>query len=144
MNVFIENEANKSVKNIFDEKTLEYKKSVEVSAPYPFAYGFILNTTSGDGDNLDCFVLTDNPLKTGQTVDIEPIGMLEMLEDGELDHKIIARFNNERNKLNDEAKERLVTFLNNVFAHIPGKNMEIGRFLGVEDAKKLIRKCLDN
>lgn len=70
--------------------------------------------------------------------------MLEMLEDGEIDHKIIARFNDETTELDDEAKRKLVTFLNTVFAHIPGKTMEIGRFLDTEAAIDLIGRCSDD
>ena len=36
MKVFIENEAGSKVKNLFDEKRLEYEKSIEVSRAYPY------------------------------------------------------------------------------------------------------------
>lgn len=143
MEVFIENEAGKKLKNIFDEKALVYKNTVEVSAPYPFPYGFILNTTSGDGDNLDCFVLTDKALKAGQVIDVEPLGMLEMFEDEELDHKIIARLKNTPNTLDEDAKKEIVSFLNAVFAHVPNKRVELGEFGDVNTANKLIAKCID-
>ena len=38
MKVFIENEAGSNIKNIHDEKTLEHKRRVEVSRPYPFPH----------------------------------------------------------------------------------------------------------
>ena len=66
MKVFIENEAGSDKKNLYNEKTLEYKKTVTVSKKYPYAYGFILNTTSEDGDNVDAFIITDKKLKAGQ------------------------------------------------------------------------------
>lgn len=91
MKVFTENERGKAIKNIFNERTLEYVESRTVSAPYPYPYGFVTETLSGDGDCLDCFVLTNKPLKTGDAVDVEPIALMEMKEDGEIDHKIIAR-----------------------------------------------------
>lgn len=53
MKVFIENEAGSDQKNIYDEKALEYKRSHTISRKYPYPYGFILKTTSGDGDNVD-------------------------------------------------------------------------------------------
>ena len=76
MKVFIENEPGSNQKNLYNEKTLEYKKTVTVSRKYPFPYGFILSTTSGDGDNLDCFIITVQKLQTGQTVECEPIGIM--------------------------------------------------------------------
>ena len=50
MKVFIECEAGSSDRPIFDEKTLEYRRTSKVSREYPYPYGFVLNTTSGDGD----------------------------------------------------------------------------------------------
>jgi len=99
MKVFIENEADSNQKNLYNEKTLEYKKTVTVSRKYPYPYGFVLNTTSGDGDNLDCFIITDKKLKSGQVVECEPIGLMEQIETAwgqtggnieEEDHKMLA------------------------------------------------------
>ncbi len=80
MKVFIENEAGSDQKNLYNEKTLEYRKTVTVSRKYPYPYGFILDTSSGDGDNLDCFIITDKALKSGQIIECEPIGLMEQLE----------------------------------------------------------------
>ncbi len=90
MRVFIENEAGSRRKNIYDERTLAHLRSVEVSAAYPFPYGFVLGTISGDGDAVDCFVLTETPLRSGTIVECEPVGLLEQIEDGEIDHKVLA------------------------------------------------------
>ena len=141
MKVFIENEAGSNKKNIFDEKTLEYKKAVEVSRKYPYPYGFVLETISGDGDNLDCFILTAKALKTGDIVDAEPIGMFEQVEDGKEDHKILATINSESFSISEEVKTVFKNFTENVFSHRLGKTISIGKFLGKEEAKKLIIKC---
>src|SRR5215470_12950156 len=90
MKVFIENEAGSNVKHYHDEKTLEPKGSSQVSRAYPFPYGFVLNTTAPDGDNVDCFVITQQALPTGEIVECEPIALMEQIEDGEEDHKILA------------------------------------------------------
>ena len=90
MRVFIENEAGSRRKNTYDEHTLAHLGSVEVSAAYPFPYGFVLGTRGGDGDAVDCFVLTESPLASGTTVECEPFGLLEQIEDGEIDHKVLA------------------------------------------------------
>lgn len=143
MKVFIENEAGKNIKNIYDEKNLEFKKSVEVSAPYPLPYGFILNTTSGDGDNLDCFILTNREMRGGQIVDVEAVALLEMYEDGELDHKVIGRIDGEATELDESTKHRLVDFLQIVFSHLPNKRMEVGSFLSADVANELVEKFAD-
>lgn len=141
--VFIENEAGSSKKNIFDEKTFEYRKTVEVSAPYPYPYGFIPGTTSGDGDNLDCFVITDRQLKTGDIVEAELIGMFEQREDGEEDHKVLAVLPGEHGEITAELEEKLRTFVLSVFAHREGKTMEVGSFHGMEEAEALLEKLRD-
>jgi hypothetical protein len=47
MRVFIENESGSKRKNIYDAHTLAHLRTVEVSAAYPFPYGFVLGTISG-------------------------------------------------------------------------------------------------
>jgi|SRR3989344_1096614 len=145
MKVFIENEAGSDQKNIYDEKTLEYKKTYTVSKKYPFAYGFILDTTSGDGDNLDCFIITDKPLKTGQTVECEPVGIMEQFEDADKkeDHNVLAKLNGEVVEVTPEIEEKLREFVLHVFDHKPGKIVKVGEFLGKDEAEKYINKCAD-
>lgn len=62
--------------------------------PYPANYGFIPGTlvdeaSGGDGDALDVFVLAES-LPTAQVIEIIPICMVQMLDDGEQDDKILA------------------------------------------------------
>ena len=144
MKVFIENEAGSNQKNLYNEKTLEYRKAVTVSRPYPFPYGFFLNTTSGDGDNLDCFVLTDKKLKTGSIVNVEPVGLMEQIEDGDEDHNILANLPGETYEVTEEVKEKLIDFVKHVFDHLPNKKIIVtGIFHDKETAENLINKSLD-
>lgn len=62
--------------------------------PYPANYGFIPGTFSdpakgGDGDALDILILCES-VPTGTVMEVLPIGMLKLIDDGELDYKIIA------------------------------------------------------
>ena len=143
MKVFIENEAGSDQKNIYNEKTLEHKETFTVSRKYPFPYGFILETTSGDGDNLDCFVITGKKLRTGQVVECEPIGIMEQIEDGKEDHNILANLHGEKSIVNSEIKEKLTEFVSHIFDHRIGKVIKIGQFLDKKSAKEYINKCLD-
>ncbi|HEX4603201.1 MAG TPA: inorganic diphosphatase [Candidatus Angelobacter sp.] len=127
MNIFIENEAGSCIKHEHNEKTLELKGKALVSRAFPWPYGFILNTTGQDGDNVDCFVLTRKSMHTGDIVDCDPIGMIEQIEDGEIDHKIFARPYDEAAVLDDAAVEKFKDFALHVFDHIPGKTKTIGR-----------------
>ncbi len=66
---------------------------------YPGDYGFIPSTLSGDGDALDVLVLVDSPSFSGCLLEVRPIGMLEMLDQGKTDEKILAvGLNNPRYK----------------------------------------------
>lgn len=141
MKVFIENEQGSDQKHIFDEQALKFQKVVTVLRKYPYPYGFILNTKSGDGDCLDCFVLTDKPLKTGQTVDCEPIGMLEQIEDGKEDHNILAVLPGETAVLGGDTKNKLTDFVSHVFDHRKEKVVKVGRFLGRNDAEQAIKRA---
>lgn len=62
--------------------------------PYPANYGFIPSTRmnkeeGGDGDAVDVFVLCSS-LPSGTVVEVEAIGIIELLDAGERDDKLIA------------------------------------------------------
>jgi inorganic pyrophosphatase len=124
--IFIENEAGSRRKNTFDEATLVHLRSAEVSAAYPYPYGFVLGTRGDDGDAVDCFVLTAEPLRSGTTVECEPIGLMEQIEDGEIDHKVLGVLPGGAVTLDDVVINKLTEFVMTVFAHIPGKDMRVG------------------
>lgn len=144
MRVFIENEAGSRHKNIYDERTLAYRRTVEVSHSYPYPYGFVIGTRSGDGDCVDCFVLTATALGSGSIVDCDPIGLLEQVEDGEVDHKVLAVPIGEHFALDDSVLTALKAFINGVFAHVAGKRMQVGRLLPRADAVAYVRDCRDD
>jgi len=153
MKIFIENEAGSDQKNLYHEKTLEYRKTVTVSREYPYPYGFMLNTTSGDGDNVDVFVITDKKLKQGQIVECEPVGLMEQLEKSwaeskreieETDHNVLAvPKGEEQNIVDEEVKARLTAFVLHVFDHVRKNKTRVGDFLDKKTALQYIEKCKD-
>jgi inorganic pyrophosphatase len=60
------------------------------SAPYPFDYGFVPQTLWDDGDALDIIIPSTFPLTTGILVRVRPVAVIEMIDDGESDYKVIA------------------------------------------------------
>jgi len=143
MRVFIQNEARSCQKHLHDEKTLRLQTTVMVSRAYPYPYGFILDTTSGDGDNLDCFVITEKALKTGTVVECEPLALLQQVEDGEEDHNILARLPEEWPQIDESVEATFREFISHVFDHVPGKRILVGRLLGKDAAERHIRACQD-
>lgn len=59
-------------------------------APYPFDYGFAPQTLWDDGDPLDVIVLTTWPLDPGILVAVRPVAVIDMVDSGESDYKVIA------------------------------------------------------
>jgi len=141
--VFIENQAGTNIKKTYNEKTLEYLYEETVSSNYPFAYGFILETTSGDGDNVDCFVITDQKLESGSIVYCEAIGIIPQVEDGEVDNTILATLRGETIVVNEEDVKRIQNFAQHVFDHIPGKEIQVGELMPKNTAERFIESCLD-
>ena len=77
----------------------EYDKSLDIfrldralhsAIHYPGDYGFAPQTLALDGDPLDVLVLVIEPTFTGCLVVARPIGLLEMVDDGKQDDKILA------------------------------------------------------
>lgn len=62
--------------------------------PYPVNYGFIPSTLmdtmrGGDGDALDIIIISEY-IKTKTTLEVIPVGILQLLDNNEIDDKIIA------------------------------------------------------
>lgn len=140
MRVFIENEAGSRQKNTYDEHTLRHVSAVEVSAAYPLPYGFVLDTVSGDGDAIDCFVVTSRRLPAGEWLECDAVALLEQIEDGEIDHKLLAVPVGEPPIVDDRTVAELRHFAANVFSHVPGKRMQTGRLLPRETAEAYVRE----
>jgi len=60
------------------------------NAPYPCDYGFAPKTLWDDGDALDVLVLSTFPIAVGVLVAVRPVAVMEMIDSGESDYKIIA------------------------------------------------------
>lgn len=142
--VFVENEAGSNQKNIFDEKSLQFQKSYTVSRPYPYPYGFIIDTQAEDGDNVDCFIITEKKLKTGDIVEALPIGMMQQIEDGKEDNNILAVLPDEEiTSASDTIKSQLTNFITHVFDHKKDKKIMVGGFLDKDSAVKYIHEHRD-
>ncbi len=57
---------------------------------YPGNYGFVPHTLSEDGDPIDVLVANTRPIIAGAVINVRPIGVLIMEDDGGGDEKIIA------------------------------------------------------
>jgi len=76
----------------YDKKLHVFRLDRNLYSPvhYPGDYGFLPSTLSRDGDALDVLVLVDAPSFPGCVMEVRPIGILNMLDQGKPDEKILA------------------------------------------------------
>ena len=123
----VEVEKGSSKRAVFDNnlKVLKYR---QVSAYYPFAYGFILNTTSDDGAGVDCYILTNKHLEMGSIVACKPIGLLEQFENDEVDSKVICLLENDDFKFAQEHIQQIKDFILQIFKRFPEVEIRFGDY----------------
>ncbi len=87
-------EINKGSKNKYeiDKKTglIALDRVMHTSQDYPFDYGFVPQTLWDDGDPLDVVVLTTYPLVPGIVVHVRPVAIINMIDGGDSDAKIVG------------------------------------------------------
>ena len=100
------------------------------SVQYPANYGFIPRTYCDDNDPLDVLVLGQESVHPLSIVMARPIGVMEMVDQGETDDKIIAVHVHDPEYAHYDAIEELP----------PHRMIEVKRFF--EDYKKLEKKLV--
>ena len=88
----IEIEKGSKVKYELDKQTgmLLMDRILYTSTHYPASYGFIPRTYADDGDPLDVLVLCTESIAPLSLVQVYPIGVINMIDTGSVDEKIIA------------------------------------------------------
>jgi inorganic pyrophosphatase len=118
----------------------------------PVNYGFIPQTLDEDGDELDTLVVCDEPIPTGIWLEAKVIGVLNFIDDGEADYKIVVVPADDRNtgdsiKSLDDLGERWKQKISEHFAHYkdlkkPGTTVVQG-WGDVEAAKTIIAESIE-
>ncbi|HSD91554.1 MAG TPA: inorganic diphosphatase [Methyloceanibacter sp.] len=90
--VVIEIPAGSFTKYELDAKTglLFVDRFQSMPVVYPTNYGSIPSTVGPDGDPLDALVITRQPIYPGALIRVRPIGILKMIDGGDVDDKIVA------------------------------------------------------
>jgi len=70
--------------------TLVVDRFLHTPMRYPGNYGFVPHTLSNDGDPIDVLVANTRPIVPGAVINVRPIGVLQMEDDGGGDEKIVA------------------------------------------------------
>ncbi|USN94726.1 MAG: inorganic diphosphatase [Candidatus Nomurabacteria bacterium] len=92
INVIVEIPKGSKNKYEIDKETglIALDRAMHTAQDYPFDYGFAPQTYWDDGDALDVVLLTTYPLAPSILVRARPVGIMNMLDDGDSDAKIIA------------------------------------------------------
>jgi inorganic pyrophosphatase len=151
INVIVE--INKWSKNKYelDKETgmIKLDRAMHTSQDYPFDYGFVPQTHWHDGDPLDVVLLTTSPLIPGILVEARPVAVMDMIDSGESDAKIIAvpvgdpRFSaiKDLKDLNAHIVKEFTHFFE-TYKHIQGKVVKIKKVEGAVKAKKVIEEAI--
>lgn len=87
-------EINKGSKNKYelDKSTglIKLDRVMHTGQDYPFDYGFVPQTHWHDNDPLDVVLLTTYPLIPGTLLAARPVAIVDMIDGGDSDAKIIA------------------------------------------------------
>ena len=120
------------------------------STHYPANYGFIPKTYSGDNDPLDVLVLCQEVIEPMSLVKCRPIGVVLMIDGGEVDEKIIAVVEhdpvmNVYEDINDLPKHMLEEMQHffRVYKQLEGKKTYIEKVENADIAKKIIEESIE-
>ncbi len=119
------------------------------SVYYPANYGFIPQTYCGDRDPLDILVLSQVEIEPRCIVSAKVIGVMQMLDSGEDDDKIIAVAAGDPavNHINDisELPPHFISELRNFFEDykkLENKSVKIEEFLGRTAALQIVQDAI--
>jgi inorganic pyrophosphatase len=115
------------------------------SVVYPTDYGFIPDTDGEDGDPLDAMCIVSEATFPGCVIAVKVIGLFKMLDDGEVDDKILCVPMNDPNWNHVEGLEDISAQLKSEISHFfaiykgpEGKVVEVDGWYPREEAQSTI------
>ena len=146
-------EINKGSKNKYeiDKETglIALDRVMHSSQDFPFDYGFIPKSLWHDGDPVDVVVLTTYPLVPGILVKVRPIAIMNMIDSGDADDKLIAvpvddpRFANHKDlaDINPHTLKEIEHFYS-TYKKLQNKTVEVTGFKGKKEAEECFTEGL--
>jgi inorganic pyrophosphatase len=131
----------------YDKQLHVFKLDRTLFSPvhYPGDYGFIPCTLGQDGDPLDVLVLVEAPSFPGCLMEVRPIGVLQMVDQGKKDEKILAVA--ESDPLYREVNDYSQVFVHTVrgiehffaiYKNLEGKKTEMAGWADAAAARQII------
>ena len=156
VNVIIEVEiGGEPIKYEMDKEagTLFVDRFLHTPMRYPGNYGFVPHTLSDDGDPIDVLVANTRPIVPGAVINVRPVGVLKMSDDGGIDEKIIAvpspkltkRYVDVHNytDLPKISLEQIQHFFEHYKDLEPGKWVKIEGWGDADEARRLIMESIE-
>ena len=128
---------------------LKLDRMLYTSTVYPSNYGFIPHTLADDGDPLDVLVLCNEVIYPMTLVHCYPIGVIKMIDSGDLDEKIIAiplkdpTYNSygDIRELPQHIFEEMMHFFE-VYKTLEHKKTTVREIAHRDEAVEIVKKCL--
>ncbi|MGM0628897.1 MAG: inorganic diphosphatase [Patescibacteria group bacterium] len=149
MNVIIEVFRGSKNKYEIDKETglIALDRVMHTSQDFPFDYGFVPQTLWDDDDALDVVILTTYPLNSGVLVRARPVAIMEMIDSGDSDDKVIAvpsedpRWSKVKDlsDINEHSLKEMEHFYS-TYKDLQGKKVQIKGFKGKDEAEKAFER----
>jgi len=119
------------------------------SVRYPFDYGFVPNTLAEDGAPLDAMVIMEEPTFAGCLIRARPIGILDMVDSGAHDGKLLCvpeaglhrRNIRSIRQIASSQLEDVAEFFR-TYKSMEGRVTEISGWLDAEAVPDLLERCV--
>ncbi len=148
---YIEIQKGSRSKYELDKETgvLKLDRVLYTSTVYPASYGFIPRTLAEDGDPLDVLVLCSEPILPATMVQCYPIGVINMIDDGKMDEKIIAipfreptyNIYTDISQLPRHIFDEMMHFFE-VYKVLEHKTTSVKEIMGRDKAVEIVQKCI--
>jgi inorganic pyrophosphatase len=133
--------------------TLFVDRFLHTPMRYPGNYGFVPHTLSDDGDPIDVLVANTRPIVPGAYINVRPVGVLRMQDDGGADEKIIAVPSSKLTKryvdvmnytdLPKITLEQIQHFFEHYKDLEPGKWVKLDGWGDADEAKRMIVEAIE-
>lgn len=134
-----------------DIEAVELDRVLHSAVHYPADYGLIPQTWYDDDDPFDIIVLVEDATFPGCVVPARVVGMMEMVDDGEKDDKVLAvpaedpRFDHVRDveDVSPHMKEEIAHFFETYKALEEGKQTETLGWKGRDEAEDAVEHAMN-
>lgn len=117
---------------------------------YPGDYGFVPQSYFEDGDPMDILVMMNESTFPGCVIEARVLGMLKMIDNGQMDYKVLAVPATDPNFSHYQTFEDLPKhFLEEVkhffmtYKHLEGGQVDMEGWVGTAEARQAIQQSID-